>query len=69
MCRKDSDGKVAVDPPLGWVLSEATRKGLDRLVCRCGNREQLERLESATDATLGIGKLCEEFKSKAPAPP
>ena len=43
MCRSDD----VVQPPLGWVLSQATRAGLDRLVCRCGNREQLEQLEAA----------------------
>jgi hypothetical protein len=29
------------------VLSQATRKGLDDLVRRCGNHEQLEQLKAA----------------------
>lgn len=47
MCRADGQGKVSVEPPLGWVLSAATRDGLDRLVERCGNEEQIVQLEAA----------------------
>ena len=47
MCRADDQGDVTVQPPLGWVLSEATRHGLDDLVTRCGNGEQLMQLEAA----------------------
>ena len=47
MCRSDDQGDVTVQPPLGWVLSQATRHGLDSLVSRCRNREQLEQLEAA----------------------
>jgi hypothetical protein len=47
MCRADDQGNVSVKPPLGWVLSAATRDGLDRLVERCGNKEQLVQLETA----------------------
>ena len=47
MCRSDDQGDVTVQPPLGWVLSQATRDGLDTLVLRCRNREQLEQLEAA----------------------
>ena len=36
MCRADERGDVTVQPPLGWVLSEATRKGLDDLVSDAG---------------------------------
>jgi hypothetical protein len=44
MCRSDDKG---VKPPLGWVLSKATRDELDTLVERCENREQLNQLEAA----------------------
>jgi hypothetical protein len=47
MCRHDDQGDVNVEPPLGWVLSEATRDGLDRLLARCGNDRQREELEAA----------------------
>jgi hypothetical protein len=47
MCRKDYQGDVTVQPPLGWVLSEATRVGLKDLLRRCGNREQLDQLKAA----------------------
>jgi hypothetical protein len=54
MCRSDDQGHVTVQPPLGWVLSQATRDGLDatrdgrdRLVSRCGNGKQLEQLKAA----------------------
>jgi hypothetical protein len=47
MCRSDAQGNVTIQPPLGWVLSLATRQGLDGLVERCGNREQLTQLEAA----------------------
>lgn len=47
MCEADRQGPIKVTPPLGWVLSNATRKGIDGLVNECGNREQLEQLERA----------------------
>jgi hypothetical protein len=47
MCRSDAQGSVTVQPPLGWVLSLSTRQGLDGLIERCGNREQLTQLEAA----------------------
>ena len=47
MCRSDNHGRVTVQPPLGWVLSQATQAGLDSLVSRCGNGEQLEQLKAA----------------------
>jgi hypothetical protein len=47
MCRSDKWGQLKVQPPLGWVLSKATRDGLDDLVWRCENHEQLEQLETA----------------------
>ena len=42
---------VPVQPPLGWVLSTATRKGLDELVGRCGNKEQLARARGGSRRT------------------
>jgi heme exporter protein D len=47
MCTSDGQKEAPIQPPLGWVLSAATQKGLDDLVNRCGNREQLTQLESA----------------------
>lgn len=47
MCTADDSKDPIVQPPLGWVLSKATREGLDALVNRCGNREQLSELEKA----------------------
>jgi hypothetical protein len=47
MCTSDEQTEPPVQPPLGWVLSLATREGLDGLVNRCGNREQLTQLEAA----------------------
>jgi hypothetical protein len=47
MCRHDDQGDVPVQPPLGWVLSAVTRAGLDKLVSRCGNGEQLRQLKAA----------------------
>jgi hypothetical protein len=47
MCRHDDYGDVPVQPPLGWVLSRSTRAGLDDMVSRCGNKEQLAQLERA----------------------
>jgi heme exporter protein D len=47
MCRHDSQGAIKVDPPLGWLLSKATRKGLDELLDRCGNDTQRKQLEAA----------------------
>jgi len=52
MCRSDDQGDATVQPPLGWVLSQATRDGLDALVLRCGNREQLEQLEAPSADSL-----------------
>jgi hypothetical protein len=47
MCRHDSKGDIRVDPPLGWVLSKASRRGLDELLNRCGNDTQRKQLEAA----------------------
>ena len=47
MCRGDKEGNVAVNPPLGWVLSETTREGLKDLLCRCGNTDQMTQLKAA----------------------
>jgi hypothetical protein len=47
MCRKDDKEGIIVQPPLGWVLSRATRDGLNELMSRCGNGEQLKQLEAA----------------------
>jgi len=47
MCQSDEHGPIKVTPPLGWVLSKATRTGLNDLVHRCGNREQLEEVKQA----------------------
>ena len=43
MCKSD----MTVQPPLGWVLSKATRAGLNSLVLRCGNSEQMKQFEAA----------------------
>jgi hypothetical protein len=47
MCRGDNVGNIAVNPPLGWVLSRTTRAGLDAMLCRCGNIEQMTELQMA----------------------
>jgi hypothetical protein len=47
MCRRDDQGDIDVEPPLGWVLSKATREGLERLLSRCGNATQRDKLEAA----------------------
>jgi hypothetical protein len=45
MCK---DGQPPpVQPPLGWVLSEATQKGIGDLLNQCGNDQQLKQLETA----------------------
>ena len=56
-----SDDTVTVQPPLGWVLSQATRVGLDRLVSQCGNSEQLKQLEEAVHGSV-------ERQSALPSP-
>jgi heme exporter protein D len=47
MCKSDDQGDVAVQPPLGWVLSRATRTGLGHLLERCDNDAQLKEFEAA----------------------
>ena len=57
MCKRDNLKDVAtaggkgknstIDPPLGWMLSKSTRESLRELYEHCGNKEQLEQLESA----------------------
>ena len=47
MCRHDSKGDIKVDPALGWVLSKATRTGLDELLDRCGNDTQRKQIKAA----------------------
>jgi heme exporter protein D len=47
MCKSDDQGDVTVQPPLGWVLSKATRTGLGGLLERCDNEAQLKEFEAA----------------------
>jgi hypothetical protein len=63
MCRGDKDGHVAVNPPLGWVLSEATRAGLKDLLCRCGNTDQMTQLKAAM--SLPGGWTCSKQQETA----
>jgi hypothetical protein len=36
-----------VQPPLGWVLSNATQKAFGKLLTQCGNDQELSQLEIA----------------------
>ena len=36
-----------VQPPLGWVLSNATRNAFGELLNQCGNEHELNQLEIA----------------------
>jgi hypothetical protein len=58
MCRGDDNGDLAVNPPLGWVLSETTRDGLDDMLCRCGNTDQIIHLKKAL--SLPGGWTCKQ---------
>ena len=63
MCRGDDKGDLAVDPPLGWVLSETTRDGLDDMLCRCGNTDQIAHLKAAL--SLPGGWTCKQQQETA----
>jgi hypothetical protein len=48
MCKDHKKGEPApVQPPLGWVLSDATRQAFPQLLKDCGNDEELAQLEAA----------------------
>ncbi len=63
MCRGDDKGDLTVDPPLGWVLSETTRDGLDDMLCRCGNTDQVTQLKAAM--SLPGGWTCKKQQETA----
>ena len=63
MCRGDDEGDLAVNPPLGWVLSETTRDGLDAMLCRCGNTDQITHLKAAL--SLPGGWTCKKQQEPA----
>jgi hypothetical protein len=47
MCDKAENGQQPVIPPLGWVLSDITRKRFTSILKACGNGPELTRLEEA----------------------
>jgi hypothetical protein len=73
MCKEDeadqppaaNDGgakEPPVQPPLGWVLAKATQERFGELLERCGNRAQLEQLETA------LGKPSEQEAAASSSP-
>src|SRR5262249_14245469 len=57
MCEESWNGAVAVNPPLGWVLSDRTRSRFGDILKDCGNENELAALEEAlglpTSASAG----------------
>jgi hypothetical protein len=48
MCEETQiKGEAAVNPPLGWVLSERTRSRFKQILKDCGNADELAALEKA----------------------
>jgi hypothetical protein len=41
------EGEVAVNPPLGWVLSDRTRSSFEHILKDCGNEHELAALKEA----------------------
>lgn len=50
MCDKAENGQQPVIPPLGWVLSDITRKRFTSILNACGNGPELTHLEQALGA-------------------
>ena len=71
MCKGDSDdpdqtqGSAGppLQPPLGWVLSQATQEHFGDLLKRCGNGDQITQLEAA------LGKPQQQAASATPPGP
>ncbi len=56
MCKDHKEGTPApVQAPLGWVLSDATRKAFPQLLKDCGNDEELAQLEAALGKRMDGG--------------
>jgi hypothetical protein len=48
MCEETQiKGEAAVNPPLGWVLSDRTRSRFEQILKDCGNADELAALEKA----------------------
>jgi hypothetical protein len=47
MCEPSWIGGVAINPPLGWVLSDRTRSKFENILEDCGNKQELMALEEA----------------------
>ena len=70
MCKDDSDDPdqprgstdppPPLQPPLGWVLSQATQEHFHELLERCGNGDQITQLEAA------LGRPQQQAASAAP---
>jgi hypothetical protein len=70
MCKGDSDDPdqprgstdppPPLQPPLGWVLSQATQEHFHELLERCGNGDQITQLEAA------LGRPQQQAASAAP---
>lgn len=54
MC--DAATEEQINPPLGWVLSEATQNKFKDLLNKCGNQHELTTLEQALGVTLNKPK-------------
>lgn len=52
MCEVSDDGKPGVTPPLGWVLSDQTRRRFKQILADCGNQKQVNGLAHALGLTL-----------------
>jgi hypothetical protein len=52
MCDSATKERPPINPPLGWVLSEATRKKFKAILRKCGNGPELTVLEQALGADV-----------------
>jgi hypothetical protein len=66
MCEESEiKGGVAVNPPLGWVLSDRTRSRFKDILEDCGNEDELKVLKKALGlpASVSAGTTTNEAKN------
>jgi hypothetical protein len=51
MCVEATKATPPINPPLGWVLSQATQDKFKGILENCGNKQELTTLEQALGVT------------------
>jgi hypothetical protein len=66
MCKAATDDREPINPPLGWVLSKATRDKFGKLFERCDNKREWNRLKEALGVKSNEATQTEVYSNPKP---